>query len=230
VRLAASVGLAVSAVVALGGQAVGTERILATASQTFVGLGDLAADLAQADVAFLHAPAGAPDAPRVEMALLQALASRRPDIVFALDVIARASQEPLEHFQMGHLSDHEFVAESRIPSALAAAYLPLLKFAVARTWTIVATGPAEAGGEGPINAALVQAVTLGATGQKRPLLISLHTSGRAEVRATAAERVRQQLPGRRTIALRIVTVPSLEALTVPAALPLDTDYIIYTRR
>ncbi len=208
VRLVTAVGLAVLSAVALSGQAVvRTERILATASRTFVGLDAVADDVARADVAFLNDETGAPETRRVEMSLLEALVGRRPDVIVAFDVVKRSAQEPLEHFQMGHLSDQEFIAESGLPAAVATAYLPLLKFAAARAWPIVATGPAETGGEDQMSSAIVQAVTIGAAGGKRPLLVSLHaratTSG---VSDKAAERVRQQLPGRRVLALRIVAV------------------------
>ena len=228
-RLVASVCLAASAAVTLGGQAVERpERILSTASRTFVSVEALAADLAQADIVFLNEQAGASDASRIEMALLQALAGRRSDVVFALDVVRRATQEPLEHFQMGHLSDQEFVAESGIAPALATVYLPLMKFAAARTWPIVATGPADPGGEDQMSATIVQAVTIGGADGKRPLLVSLHASSGAGAGEKAAGRVRQQLPRHRVRALRFVVVPSLDQVTVSAATPPNTDYVIYT--
>ena len=230
-RLVTAVGLAVLSAVALGGQAVErTERILSTASRTFVSLEALAADLSHADVVFLNEAADAPDVPRIEMALLHALAARRSDVVFALDIVTRDRQEPLEHFQMGHLSDQEFVAESGIAPTLATVYLPLMKFAAAHSWTIIATGPADPGAEDQMSVAIAQAVTVGAAGGKRPpLVVSLHAPSRTGASDKAAARVRQQLPDRRVLALRFVAVPSLEPLVPPAATP-DTDYVVYTRR
>lgn len=230
-RLVTAVGLAVLSAVALSGQAVvRTERILATASRTFVGLDAVADDVARADVAFLNDETGAPETRRVEMSLLEALVGRRPDVVVAFDVVKRSAQGPLEHFQMGHLSDQEFIAESGLPAAVATAYLPLLKFAAARAWPIVATGPAETGGEDQMSTAIVQAATIGAAGGRRPLLVSLHTATTSGVIDKTATRVRQLLPGRRVLALRFVAVPSLEQLVPPAATSPDTDYVIYTRR
>ena len=231
-RLVTAVGLAVLSAVVLSGQAVArTERILATASRTFVGLDAVADDVARADVAFLNDETGAPETLRVEMSLLEALVGRRPDVIVAFDVVKRSAQEPLEHFQMGHLSDQEFIAESGLPAAVATAYLPLLKFAAARAWPIVATGPAETGGEDQMlmSSAIVQAATIGSAGGKRPLLVSLHTATSSGISDKAATRVRQQLPGRRVLVLRFVAVPSLEPLGPPAATSPGIDYVVYTR-
>jgi hypothetical protein len=190
----------------------------------------VADDVARADIAFLNDETGAPETRRVEMSLLEALVGRRPDVIVAFDVVKRSAQEPLEHFQMGHLSDQEFIAESGLPPALAVAYLPLLKFAVARAWPIVATGPAETGGEDQMSSAIVQAATIGVAGGKRPLLVSLHIADTSGVSDKAAARVRQQLPERRVIALRIVAVASPEQVTPPAVSPPNIDYVVYTRR
>ena len=230
-RLVTAVGMAVLSAVALSGQAVvRTERILATASRTFVGLDAVADDVARADVAFLNDETGAPETRRVEMSLLEALVGRRPDVIVAFDVVKRSAQEPLEHFQLGHLSDQEFIAESGLPVAVATAYLPLLKFAAARAWPIVATGPAETGGEDQMSSAIVQAVTVGAAGGKRPLLVSLHTTTTSGASDKAAERVRQQLPERRVLAVRIVAVAEPEQVTPPVVAPPNIDYVVYTRR
>jgi hypothetical protein len=229
VRLVAGVCLAVLSVVAPGGQAVKpSERILSVASRAFVSFDTLVADIARADVVFLNEQAKTPDAHRLEMALLQALTGRRPEIVFAVDVVKRSAQEPLDHFQMGHLAESEFLAEAGIPPALAAASLPLMKFAVARTWPILATGPPDPGTEDQMSAAIVQAVTIGAAGGKRPLLVSLHASSSTGVSEKASGQVREQLPGRRVLTLRFVAVPSLESLAPSAGIPPNTDYLIYT--
>lgn len=232
-RLVGGLCLSVLSAVALGGQAVErSERILSTASRAFVSFEAFAADVANADVVFLNPQAGTPDAPRLEMALFQALAAvgvRRGDVVFALDAVNRAAQEPLEHFQMGHLSEQEFLAESGLAPVVAPAYLPLMKFAVARSWPIVATGPPDSDTEGEMSAAIVQAVTIGAAGGKRPLVVSLHASNGPGVSDKAAEHVRQQLAGRRVLVVRFVAVSSLEDLLMrPAAAPSNTDYVIYT--
>jgi hypothetical protein len=231
VRLVALLGLVVWSAVALTSQSLDlSQRILSTGSRTFVTFDALMADIAGADVVFVEERASTPDVHRFEAAVLQALAGRR-EVVLALDAIDRAAQDPLEHFQMGHLSDQEFVTQAGMAAAAGAAYVPLMKLAIARTWPIVATGPFKAGGEGSMASALVQALAIGSAGGKRPLLVSLHAGARPGVVETAADFIGAPSSARRAVIVQLVSVPSLEMLKPPpAAAPAGAGYVIYTRR
>src|SRR5262245_12083029 len=106
----AAVWLAVATVAAAGASAQSADpvtRIYSTASRTVVNGDARAAELARADVAILSDRVNGPGSQRVAMALLQSLVGRRPDIVLAVDFVDRELQDPLEHFQMAHLSDRE---------------------------------------------------------------------------------------------------------------------------
>ena len=120
--------LAVGTLAAQSGEP--TARIFATASRSVVGFDALVADIAGADVVLVNESASTPAIHRFELAMFQALAGLR-DVVVAFDAVDSAAQDPLEHFQMEHLSDEEFLAQAKISPDAAAAYLPLMKLAVA---------------------------------------------------------------------------------------------------
>ena len=79
-----------------------------------------------------------------------------------------------------------------------------------------------------IAAALVQAITIGSTADKRPLLVSLHA--RADDRVMAARPssfMRSRLADVRVV-VKLVAAPSLEAV-VPVVAPPSVGYVVYTR-
>ena len=226
-RAIAGAWLAATMVAALGAQgATPPMRVVSEQSRTFVSLDALLADVATADVVFVNELSLLPNVHRVEAALLQALGGR--DVILALDAIDRTAQEPLEHFQMEHLSDEEFLAQAKMPVGAKDTYLPLMKLAVARRWPIVATGGTRpdggAAGAGP----LIEAITLGSTGGKRPLLISLHAGASREEVQAIAKQVVAQFPDRRPVFVLLVAAPSLDGLTAPVVSSPGSSYAIYT--
>ena len=163
-RFIAGLGFSVLTVITLGAQSsASSERVVSVASRTFVDFDTFISDVSRADVLFLNEHSNASDVQRLELAIVEGIAARRADLIMAFDAIDRAAQDPLDHFQMGHLSDQEFVAQSRMPAGLVASYLPLMKLAIARTAPIVATGPSTAGGEADMGTAIVQAMTIGSS-------------------------------------------------------------------
>ena len=215
--------------VALGAQAVApSARVLSERSGTFVGVESLMADVAAADVVFVSEQATASDPHRFVVALLEGLAVRR-DVILALDAVDRAAQDALEHFQMDHLSDEEFVAQTKMAAGSRDAVLPLMKLAVARRWPIVATG----GGAGMDDAAavaapLIQAMAIGSAGGKRPLLVSLHAGADRRVIEATSTLVLAPSPSRRAVIVQMVSVPSLEALAPGGPAPPAPAYVVYT--
>jgi hypothetical protein len=201
------------------------ERIVATRTQAVVTFESLVSELAPADVLLVNSQTDDAATRRFEMALVQALAGRRPQLVVALDVVDRVAQDPLEHYQMEHLSDAEFAAEARLSPARASTYLPLMKLARARLWPMVATGPA-APDDRPMRAAIALTATTAAADAKRPLVVSLHTHALA---ASSVASIRQQLAGRRVVVLAISSGPAPDAVTSVTPGPVASDYVAYVR-
>jgi uncharacterized iron-regulated protein len=113
-------------------------RIVQAASGATVDLDVLATRLAAADVAFLGEQHDDETTHRVQRLLLEAVAERRNNVSLALEMFERDVQEPLDHFQMGHTSEAEFLAEARAWPRYARDYKPLVDFAIAREWAVVA--------------------------------------------------------------------------------------------
>jgi hypothetical protein len=103
-----------------------------------VDLETVIADISHADVVFLGEDATDPDTHRIERQILEGLARRRDDVVLALEMFERDVQEPLDHFQMGHVDEADFLREARPWPRYATDYKPLVDFAIARQWPVVA--------------------------------------------------------------------------------------------
>lgn len=100
--------------------------------------------VARADVVFVGEPHDHVDTHRVELALLDGLARHQRDVIVALEMFDRDVQDPLEHFLMGHLSEAEFLAAARPWPRYATDYKPLVDFARARQWPVVAANAPQA--------------------------------------------------------------------------------------
>jgi uncharacterized iron-regulated protein len=115
------------------------ERVFDSARGQFGDFEAMLADVARADVVFVGEQHDDANTHRLELAVLQGLARRRDHIILALEMFERDVQEPLDHFSMGHMTDEEFLKASRPWPAYATDYKPLVDFAIARTWPVVAS-------------------------------------------------------------------------------------------
>ncbi len=144
-------GWALAAAVAGGAMAVLSaqggpvpHRVVDAASKRISDLEVLLADVARADVVFIGEQHDHVDTHRLELTLLEGLARRQRDVIVALEMFARDVQDPLEHFLMGHLSEAEFLAAARPWPRYATDYKPLVDFASARQWPVVAASAPRA--------------------------------------------------------------------------------------
>ncbi len=127
-----------AAPVAAGQTPVGHYRIVASATGAALDLSALATLVARADVVFLGEQHDDLVGHQVQRGLLEAIAAERTQVVLALEMFERDVQEPLDHFQMGHTEEPEFLAEARPWPQYQRDYKPLVDFAIARTWPVVA--------------------------------------------------------------------------------------------
>jgi uncharacterized iron-regulated protein len=104
----------------------------------------LAADVSAADVVLVGEEHDDRNSHRVELMLLEALARRRSGILVGFEMFERDVQDPLDHFQMGHLTDDEFLKASRPWANYAQDYKPLVDFAIAKTWPVFASNAPHA--------------------------------------------------------------------------------------
>src|ERR1700752_2573432 len=113
-------------------------RVFDTARKSFTDFETMAADLGRADGAFRGEQPDDPNTHRLELAVLEALARRGRRVVLSLEMFERDVQEPLENFSMGRMEEAEFLKVSRPWPRYATDYKPLVDFAVAKEWPVVA--------------------------------------------------------------------------------------------
>jgi uncharacterized iron-regulated protein len=113
-------------------------RVYDSQAKQFADFETLAAVAAKSDVVFVGEQHDDVNSHRLERALLEALMRRRGDVVLALEMFERDVQEPLLHFSMGHTDEAEFLAQARPWPQYARDYKPLVDFAIAHEWAVVA--------------------------------------------------------------------------------------------
>jgi uncharacterized iron-regulated protein len=124
--------------IALGAQSYVPHRVFDTARGAFTDFESMAASLTKADLIFVGEQHDDPNTHRLELAVLEALARRSRDVIVSLEMFERDAQEPLDHFQMGHMPEAEFLKVSRPWPRYATDYKPLVDFAIGKDWAVIA--------------------------------------------------------------------------------------------
>jgi uncharacterized iron-regulated protein len=115
------------------------ERVFDSARGQFTDFEAMLAGAANADVLFVGEQHDDPNTHRLELAVLQGLARRRGDLIVAMEMFERDVQDPLDHFSMGHMDEAEFLKASRPWPQYATDYKPLVDFAIAHDWPVIAS-------------------------------------------------------------------------------------------
>ncbi len=105
----------------------------------FADIESMAAHAAQADVVFFgeqHDDAGTH---RMQRALLEAVARRRNDVVLSMEMFERDVQPQLDAYLAGTIDEPTFLKGARPWPNYQRDYRPLLEFARARGWRVVAS-------------------------------------------------------------------------------------------
>jgi uncharacterized iron-regulated protein len=114
------------------------ERVFDTARGAFVDFEVMLFDLARGDVVFVGEQHDDRNTHRLELAVLEGLRRRRDGVILSLEMFERDVQEPLDRFAMGHSTEDEFLAAARPWPRYRTDYKPLVDFAVAHQWRVVA--------------------------------------------------------------------------------------------
>jgi uncharacterized iron-regulated protein len=122
----------------LAGQSYVPNRVYDTAKGAFTDFESMMASLVWSDVVLVGEQHDDPNTHRLELAILEGLARRNRSVILSMEMFERDVQEPFDHFQMGHLAEDEFLKASRPWPNYATDYKPLVDFALARNWPIVA--------------------------------------------------------------------------------------------
>ena len=127
------------AAAALQAQSYVPQRVYDSRHHRFADFEAMLANVSTADVVFVGEQHNDPNTHRLELAVLEGLARRRVNMILAMEMFERDVQEPLDHFAMGHTSEDEFLKTSRPWPRYATDYKPLVDFAAAHDWPIVAS-------------------------------------------------------------------------------------------
>lgn len=114
------------------------QRVFNSTTSQFSDFESMVAALAKVDVVFVGEQHDDPNTHRLERALLEGLARRRGDVILSLEMFERDVQERLDHFRAGHLPEADFLAASRPWPRYATDYKPLVDFAIAQQWPVIA--------------------------------------------------------------------------------------------
>lgn len=98
----------------------------------------LAAEAAGAQVVFFGEQHDNAGTHRMERALLEAVARRRQDVVLSLEMFERDVQPILNQYLGGTISEADFLAAARPWPNYATDYRPLVEFAKAHHWRVIA--------------------------------------------------------------------------------------------
>ena len=114
------------------------QRVYDSGQKRFSDFEAMLAELARADVVLVGEQHDDPDTHRLERAILEGLARRRSSIVVALEMFERDVQGQLDDYLAGRLAEGDFLKASRPWPRYASDYRPLVEFARAHHWPVIA--------------------------------------------------------------------------------------------
>jgi len=114
------------------------ERVFDSDRKAFTDFESMLAELSYADVVFVGEQHDDPNTHRLEFAVLDGLARRRGNIVLSLEMFERDVQAVVDDYLAGRTTEEAFLKASRPWPRYQTDYRPLVEFARARGWSVVA--------------------------------------------------------------------------------------------
>ena len=113
-------------------------RVYDTRHKRFTDFEAMAAELAKADIVFFGEQHDDTATHRLEIALLEGIARRRPNVIVALEMFERDTQKLIDDYLSNKITEAEFLKDSRPWKNYQPDYKPLIEFAKAKGWKVVA--------------------------------------------------------------------------------------------
>jgi len=114
------------------------QRVFNSGDKRFGDFEAMLAELAHSDVAFVGEQHDDPATHRLELAILEGVARRRPSVVVALEMFERDVQPTLDDYLAGRTGESEFLKVARPWPRYANDYRPLVELARAKGWRVIA--------------------------------------------------------------------------------------------
>ncbi len=115
------------------------QRVYDSGEKRFSDFEAMLADVAKIEVLFVGEQHDDPATHRIERAILESLARRRGNIVVAMEMFERDVQTSLDNYFAGRLSEEAFLKLARPWPRYATDYRPLVEFARAHGWRVIAS-------------------------------------------------------------------------------------------
>lgn len=139
VPAAAQTAPAASVPAVIAGAGYAPHRVYDTKRKRLVDFEAMAADLAKSDIVFLGEQHDDPRTHQLEAAVLEAVARRRSGpTVLALEMFERDAQPAVDAYLAGSITEAAFLAASRPWPNYGTDYRPMIEFARAKGWPVVA--------------------------------------------------------------------------------------------
>jgi len=122
-----------------GAQGYIPNRVYDAKAKRWIDFEQLAARAATSDVVFFGEEHDSFDTHRLELALLAGVRRRRPQATVAMEMFERDAATPLAEYLAGTRSEEEFLENSRPWPRYQEHYRPLVEFAKAHGWPVVAS-------------------------------------------------------------------------------------------
>jgi uncharacterized iron-regulated protein len=113
-------------------------RVFDTKEKRLSDFEAMVAELSRADVVFIGEQHDDPGTHRLEIAILEGIARRRSNVIVAVEMFERDVQPHLDDYLAGKISEQEFLKNSRPWPRYATDYKPLIEFAKAKGWKVIA--------------------------------------------------------------------------------------------
>jgi uncharacterized iron-regulated protein len=115
------------------------QRVYDSNGKRFADFETMIAELSRIDVVFVGEQHDDPATHRLERAMLEGLARRRGNIIVAMEMFERDVQPALDNYLAGRLSEEDFLNNSRPWPRYLTDYRPLVEFARAHGWRVIAS-------------------------------------------------------------------------------------------
>lgn len=114
------------------------QRVYDAGEKRFTDFETMLAELARLDVVFVGEQHDDPNTHRLERAILEGLSRRRPNLVVAMEMFERDVQPALDDYLAGRTSESDFLKASRPWRNYPTDYRPLVEFARAHRFRVIA--------------------------------------------------------------------------------------------
>src|SRR5882757_2656670 len=115
------------------------QRVYSSSEKRFIDFETLMSEATKGDVLFVGEQHDDPATHRIELAVLEAAARRRTNVVLAMEMLERDVQPVVNDYLAGKITPEDFIAKSRPWPNFMSDYHFLVEFAKSHGWKVIAS-------------------------------------------------------------------------------------------